>query len=205
MIDFRECEFDADGRLLLEVEDKKLMQFSHNQVFIGALFPKTIDFDGIYVSYKNEFADVENEISISVNVNYLSNEYYQVVIPLVQTMTKNYGSLDLWLTFRQGDAIIIVSDRITLYVKESTLYGENVIEYDFATEIANALSALSKEMADLKGEIALNGIGSPVIIKYYGTEEAGGGKIQVGTEEEIASMIIAGIVVSGDVYFQKEE
>lgn len=161
----RTITLDADGGVT-SLTDKTIPQFSHNQVIIAVLVPKSIPFDSSFIVYRNEFADIREWKAIYVNASYVHDSYYQILIPMTQEMTETYGSLDCWIVLRDGDDTVIYSDTIYLYVCKSQAISQNVVESDIATDIESEVARNAKEINDLKKSIIDLADGKEIVVKY---------------------------------------
>lgn len=186
-MEYREIYINENGEVSMASPRKTIMQFSHNSVIYKIYVPKTINFNSASIVYKNEFNDKKFAKILTINTDYESEEYYQILFSCVQPMTDEYGRLDCWLVLRNGTIQILYSDTIYLYVQKSQVILNDTIESDLATELQQQIADNSQDIILIKQELIDASTGDVIIITFEGS--SGGGRKQIFNDTNVSSYL----------------
>ena len=184
-MDIRTISVDKYGHVTMASPRKTIIQFSHNAVVYQINVPKSIVFNSAFVVYKNEYADARTSVPVSINTDYISETLTQILFPVVQPMTDEYGRLDCWLVLKNGDIQIMYSDAIYLYIQQSNVIVNDTVPLDIADTLQGEIGDNAQDIVLIKQQLIDASTGDVIVITFEGS--SGSGRKQIFNDSNVDS------------------
>lgn len=184
-MDIRTISVDKYGHVTMASPRKTIIQFSHNAVVYQINVPKSIVFNSAFVVYKNEYADARTSVPVSINTDYISETLTQILFPVVQPMTDEYGRLDCWLVLKNGDIQIMYSDAIYLYIQQSNVIVNGTVPLDIADTLQGEIGDNAQDIVLIKQQLIDASTGDVIVITFEGS--SGSGRKQIFNDSNVNS------------------
>lgn len=145
-MELKNYTMDGNLEILTSPSDKDIMEYQHNSVALSILFPADMSYSTMEILYNN--MGVVGTVAVTVNVNYESDDFKNVVFAIPQPLCTEAGTLKMWLVQKT-----IVNRAITKMAKSQTMLlnvvaSENVTTTTIASDDYDTLNALIQTNAD---------------------------------------------------------